>query len=51
MTATLIDSSNVEDEIGLEVEQHFEIGRVAAAGEAPHLEFVTGARSQKCALP
>src|SRR5262249_25127090 len=42
--------ADVEDQIRLELEQNFEVCRVAAAGQPPNLGLVATARAQKLAL-
>ena len=46
----VVDGADVEDQIGLELEQNFEICRVAAAGQPTNLGLVAPARAQKFAL-
>jgi hypothetical protein len=46
----IVDGADIENEVGLEIEQHLEVRRVAAPGEAPDLGLVAGARTQQRTL-
>ncbi len=46
----VVDCADVENEIGFQLDQYFEIGRVAATRETSNFGLVAGARSQQGAL-
>src|SRR5262249_59756695 len=47
---SVVDGADIENEVGLELEQRFEVGRVAAPGEPSDFGLVAGTRAQQRAL-